>query len=260
MLSKLNPILEVKNLVVSYHPGGGNVHSRNDTLAVQDISFSVNPDESLAIVGESGSGKTSILMAILGFVQPDAGTIYFMGKDIGKLSSTEMNELRHWIQPVFQDSGASLNPRMAIGSILHEALRVFNVGDNRQEFIQELLTRVGLEDNILARYPYQLSGGQKQRVNLARALIGKPRLIILDEPFAAQDISNQANLVNLLLILRQSYALNYFLVSHNLSIVTPLANRILVIRRGRFVEGGSVEEIIYRSTNEYTRSLIAAVN
>jgi len=258
MLPKLIPILEVKNLVVAYHPGGGNVLTRIDTLAVQDISFSVNPDESLAIVGESGSGKTSILMAILGFVRPRAGTIYFMGKDVWKISANEMSELRHWIQPVFQDSGASLNPRMKIGSILREALQAFNGGDSRQEFIQGLLTQVGLENNILTRYPYQLSGGQKQRVNLARALIGKPKLMILDEPFAAQDISNQANLVNLLLNLRQNYALNYLIVSHNLSIVTPLANRILVIKSGQFVEEGSVREILYHSTNEYTKALVAA--
>ena len=260
MLSKLSPTLEVKNLVITYHPDGGNVLLRKDTLAVQDISFSVNHDESLAIVGESGSGKTSILMAILGFVQPNSGTIYFMGKDIWQLSPTEMNELRHWIQPVFQDSGASLNPRMTIGSILREALRVFNVSDSRQEFIAELFAQVGLEVNILSRYPYQLSGGQKQRVNLARALIGKPKLIILDESFAAQDISNQANLVNLLLTLRRNYALNYLIVSHNLSVITPLADRILVIRSGQFVEEGPVVEIIFHTTNEYTKTLINAVS
>ena len=259
MLPKISPILEVKQLVVSYHSGGRNGHLFNDTLAVQDISFSVNPGESLAIVGESGSGKTSILMAILGFIQPAAGNIYFMGKDIRQLSSAEMIELRHWIQPVFQDSGASLNPRMTIGSILHEALRVFNVDDDRQEFIQKLLTQIGLEGGILSRYSYQLSGGQKQRVNLARAMIGKPKLIILDEPFAAQDISNQANFVNLLLNLRQTFALNYLIVSHNLSVITPLADRILVIRSGQFVEEGPVAEIIFHTTNEYTKTLIDAV-
>jgi ABC-type glutathione transport system ATPase component len=258
MLIKPNPMLEVKNLVVAYHPGGGSVLARIDTLAVQDISFSVNPGESLAIVGESGSGKTSILMAVLGFVQPDAGTIYFMGKDIGKLGSTEMTELRHCIQPVFQDSGASLNPRMTIGSILHEVLRVFNVGDSRQEFIRELLTQVGLEENVLARYPRQLSGGQKQRVNLVRALIGRPKLIILDEPFATQDISNQANLVNLLLNLRKNYTLNYLIISHDLSVIAPLADRILVIKSGKFVEEGSVMEVLHHSANEYTKTLFAA--
>jgi peptide/nickel transport system ATP-binding protein len=258
MTPKTNPIIEVRNLSVSYRSSSGDLLSKNDVITVQDISFSINPDESLALVGESGSGKTSILMAILGFVRPHAGNIYFMGRDIWMVNPTEINKLRRWIQPVFQDSGASLNPRMTIGAILREALLVFKISNNKQRFFQELLFQVGLEENVLARYPHQLSGGQKQRVNLARALIGRPRLIILDEPFAAQDISNQASLVNLLLNLRQNYALNYLTVSHDLSVIAPLADRMLVIRSGCFVEEGTVEQILYHSTNEYTQTLVAA--
>jgi len=255
-----DPLLEVKDLRVSYRKGGTLSSVKEPIYAVKDVSFSVKPGETYAIVGESGSGKTSIAMSVMGFLRPLTGTIFFMNKNIWELDRSGLRRLRSKIQPVFQNSGASLNPRMSAGNIIFEALHSIVDEHEREKALIDLLRSVGLDQEILRRFPHELSGGQKQRLNIARALALKPRLIILDEPLSSQDLSTRAQLIYLLSSLKKAYSLSYILISHNLSLVRLISDRIAIMKQGVFIEEGPTDQVINNPSKNYTKVLIEASN
>ncbi|MDO9548642.1 MAG: dipeptide/oligopeptide/nickel ABC transporter ATP-binding protein [Candidatus Marinimicrobia bacterium] len=246
------PILEVNSLHIEYpinSPGG---FRRLTKPAVIDVSFKIFFGECFAIVGESGCGKSSIIEAILGFVRPKSGTILFEKQNLLNLSSKNLRKLRPKIQPVFQDYNQALNPRMRIGDILREALPN-HLQDSQTD---QLLASVGLSREILNYFPHQLSGGQKQRIVLARALSVKPALLLLDEPVTSQDLSVAVQIVELLISLREIKHLTFLLVSHNLSIVQLLADRVAVMKNGQFLEQQPLAQLLNNPRHIYTKNII----
>jgi len=227
-----NPLLEISNLHIEYPTYGNYGMRRQIKPAVANVSFKIFPGECYAIIGESGCGKSSIIETILGFVRPRKGTVIFEGRDLLKLSARDLRKLRPRIQPVFQDYNQALNPRMRIQDILQEIIAQLN----RDLQPDGLLASVGLNPEILQHYPHQLSGGQKQRVVLARAISTRPRLLLLDEPVTSQDLSVAVQIIGLLKSLRKTEKLTFLLVSHNLSLVRLLADRVAIMQNGHFIE------------------------
>ncbi|MFH1213769.1 MAG: ATP-binding cassette domain-containing protein [Candidatus Neomarinimicrobiota bacterium] len=251
------PFLKVSNLVVDYARGGFFSRRKNVRfVAVDNVTFSVMQGQTLAIVGQSGSGKTSLAMAILGFVQPAGGTIEFAGSDIRNLYANKNRPERPRIQPIFQDCGAALNPQMTIGRAISDGLPVSLPSSRQKSQVLELMSRVGLPGDLFQAYPRQLSGGQKQRVCLARALAVGAECLILDEPFSAQDLSVQAQLMLLLRELKSGLDLTYLLISHDLTTVRLLADKILVMRGGKMIEFGDIAEILSAPQTDYTKELV----
>ena len=227
---------------------------------VEDVSLAIAPGETLGLVGESGSGKTTVARMILGLTAPTRGAIRVDGVDIARASRSELRRLRRQMQPVFQDPYAALNPRMKILDVVTEPLVIHRMAE-RQELRAraiELLRQVGLDGSALARHPHEFSGGQRQRINIARALALRPRLIILDEPVSALDVSVGAQIVNLLRALQREHGLTYLFISHSMPLVRYLSNRIAVMERGRLVETGEAEALCANPQRPYTRQLVAA--
>lgn len=251
-------LLEVQDLRIVYKQKSTFPATDQTVHAVNGVSFSIQQGESFAIVGRSGCGKTSIAMSALGFVKPAAGTISFMGKNIWQLNRKDLRQLRSHIQPVFQDYGNSLNPRMTVNKIITEALRAQPNDQTHTDAVIQLLGSVGLDSEIRWRYPHQLSGGQKQRINIARALALNPKLLILDEPVSSQDLSTGVQLIELLNRLKQKYELSYLLISHNLSTVRLLSDRIAIMKDGVFTEQGPTETLLQHPSDNYTKELIDA--
>lgn len=234
---------------------------REKTLtAVDDVSLSVKRGETLALVGESGSGKTTLASALLKLV-PFEGRVVFNGRDLGTLNNAQMRLMRSKMQVVFQDPFSSLNPRLTVGEIVGEGLKVHaknvKAGERRLE-IARVLKDVGLDDSVADRYPHEFSGGQRQRIALARALILKPELIVLDEPTSALDVSVQAQLVDLLKDLQRKYALSYLFISHDMRVVRAIANRVYIMRNGKIVEKGANPAIFEEAKSPYAKDLMAA--
>jgi peptide/nickel transport system ATP-binding protein len=229
--------------------------------AVRGVDFEVRPAETLALVGESGSGKTTVGRIVARLVRPDAGSITFEGEDWLSLSGEALRRRRRDLQVVFQDPQTSLNPRMRIWEQVAEPLRVQRLarGAERVEIVRRLLADVGLSDEIAERFPSELSGGQRQRAAIARALATRPRLLVCDEPVSALDVSIAAQIVNLLLDLKERAGLAYLFIAHDLAVVSRLADAIAVLYLGRVVEKGSREEILSRPLHPYTVALLAAV-
>ncbi len=256
MNSKNYQILKVNDLHVKYIARNRYYfHKSTEINAVNGISFSVKQNETFAIVGESGSGKTSIAMSILRFVKPSTGNIFFKDKDIWQIGKTDLQKLRCKIQPVFQDSNSSLNPRITVGKIIEEGIGNNCTHQSRKKKSLNLLKNVGLSEEHFERFPYQLSGGQKQRVCIARALAPEPELLILDEPISSQDLSIQAHIINLLSDLKKNYKLTYLLISHDLQVVRVLADRIAVMKKGKFVELSEHNKIFTNPEHPYTKLL-----
>ncbi|MFB0527443.1 MAG: ATP-binding cassette domain-containing protein [bacterium] len=231
--------------------------------AVNGISFEIGKGEVFALVGESGCGKTTTAKLIVGLLKPTHGKILFYRKDISLLGR---RELARKIQIIFQDPFASLNPRLTIGTIIGEAVkhRLEATGEKIKtkeikKETKELLDRVGLPVNILNDYPHQFSGGQRQRIGIARALAMRPELIVADEPVSSLDISVQAQILNLLLDLRDSLGLSYLLIAHDLNVVRFLSDRVAVMYQGKIVERGSVKDVYEDSHHPYTKSLLEAI-
>ena len=262
-LSAAMALLEVKNLK-TYFPVRSGVLQRHvdDVKAVDDVSFEVEEGKTVGLVGESGSGKTTVGRTILKLTPPTSGEIYFNGREILSLREKEFRPLRREIQMIFQDPFGSLNPRMSIFNIVGEALEIhfpeMTLNDRRVR-VSELLRQVGLQPEMMQRYPHEFSGGQRQRIGIARALAVKPKCIICDEPVSALDVSVQAQIVNLLQDLQEELGLTYLFIAHDLAVVEHISDHVLVMYRGKIVESASVEAIYENPQHDYTRKLLAAV-
>ena len=263
------PLLEVRDLTVTLPRGRGVGHGGSGAeslLAVDDVSFEVRRGEALALVGESGSGKSTLGRALLRLVRTRAGSVRYQAEPGGQvvdllgLRGGALRRARRELQIVFQDPRASLNPRHTVGRILGEVLAVHRLARHgvRERRVERLLERVGLERDAALCWPHEFSGGERQRISIARALALEPRFIVLDEVTSALDVSVQAGIVNLLGDLKRDLGLSYLLISHDLSVVNHLADRVLVMTLGRLVECGTVEQIFECPAHPYTRALLGA--
>ncbi len=255
------PLLEVRDLVVHF-PVRKGVFARVTAWvrAVDGISFDIAPGETLALVGESGCGKTTAGRAVLRLLEPSAGEVRFEGADLLAMKAAELRAVRRRMQLVFQDPYASLNPRMTVGDILGEPLRVHGIARRSEldDRVAALLERVGLQASYRSRYPHEFSGGQRQRIGIARALALEPKLIVCDEAVSALDVSIQAQILNLLQDLQDEYGLSYLFISHDLSVVEHIADRVAVMYLGRFAELAPVEALFREPKHPYTQALISA--
>ena len=256
-------ILEVSNLSVWFARRSLFFrHANSEVRAVTNASFAIPPGMTLGLVGESGSGKSTIGMAILRLVEATAGNICFRGTDITHMPESVFRPFRRQIQMIFQDPFGFLNPRWTILQILAEPLSVHFRAMNasqRKERAVELFRKVGLNPDLLGRYPHEFSGGQRQRIGIARALAVEPALIVCDEPVSALDVSVQAQIVNLLSDLQEELGIAYLFIAHDLAIVEHISDEIVVLRRGEVVETGPAEAICREPRHEYTRNLLASV-
>jgi len=225
--------------------------------AVDEVSFDIKEGETVGLVGESGSGKSSLGQAILRLISCE-GSIHFQDQELNSLSLKELRPFRRLIQVVFQDPFGSLSPRMTIGQIVGEGLNLLDNIQDAENAVDQALTEVGLDVSMKNRYPHEFSGGQRQRIAIARALILKPKLIILDEPTSALDLSIQSQIIELLRNLQRKYSMSYLFISHDLNVIRALCHQIIVMKDGKFVETGSSQEIFEQSKNAYTRALIDA--
>lgn len=249
-------MIEVRELVKHYRSRGrGTVH------ALDGVSFDVAEGETLGLVGESGCGKSTTARLLVRLERPTTGSVVVDGKDVGSLRGAALRELRRTIQLVFQDPGASLNPRLRVGDAIREVLDVHQIGakGSRRDRMHELLSLVGLASTTAGRLPHQLSGGQRQRVGIARALAVEPRVLVLDEPVSALDVSVRAEVMNLLTRLRSELGLTYVFISHDLGMVRHLCDRIAVMYLGQIVEQGPWRAVSDEPAHPYARALQAAV-
>ncbi|UUZ69488.1 ATP-binding cassette domain-containing protein [Polaromonas sp. P2-4] len=255
MNTSLNPLIEVKNLHRYFGAPAKPVR------AVDDVSFSILPGETLGLVGESGSGKSTIGRTLLRLIESTSGQVLYRGEDLGAASSSRMRTLRSKLQMIFQDPYASLNPKMRVKDILGEALQVHGLAkgkEARDKRIAELLELVGLRAEHASRYPHEFSGGQRQRIGVARALAVEPEFIVADEPLSALDVSIQAQVVNLLCDLRDRLSLTMLFISHDLDVVEYLCDRVVVLYLGRVMEVAPTAELFARPLHPYTQALLAA--
>lgn len=232
-----------------------------EVKAVDDISLSIEEGETVAVVGESGSGKSTLAKTIMKFIEPTAGKVVFDGKNMKDINGKDLINLRKQMQMVHQDPSSSLNPRKRIRQILLEPLIVHNVGTakQREERVRELIDIVELPEEFLERYPHSLSGGQKQRIGIARALALEPKFILLDEPTSALDVSVQARIIKLLKKLQKEFNLTYFFITHDLSLVRNIADRVLVMYLGTVMEEGDVGTLYSNPQHPYTQSLFSSI-
>lgn len=258
-------LLEASHLRKTYRRAAGVLASERGGArftAVEDVSFSVESGETLAIVGESGCGKTTLVRMLLRLIEPDSGEIRLAGRDLLALDGAELRGQRREMQMIFQDPFASLNPRMRVGEIVAEPLEIHEPQlprRERRERAAATLRRVGLNEDAAQRYPHEFSGGQRQRIGIARALVLRPKLVLADEPVSALDVSVGAQVLLLLEELQQEFGLTYIMISHSLPVVAQLATRIAVMRAGRFMEVGGAQQILHRPAHAYTQELLAAV-
>lgn len=233
----------------------------NTVKAVDGISYHVNKGETLGIVGESGCGKSTMGRVILQLLKPTEGEVWFQGKDISKFTNKQLRKLRKDIQIIFQDPFGSLNQRMTVGAMLSEIVRFHNIVPKSQElnYIQELLQKVGLNSTHYWNYPHEFSGGQRQRISIARALAVEPKLIICDEAVSALDVSVQAQILNLLKKLKREYDLTYIFISHDLSVVKHISDRVGVMYLGKVVELADKQAIYSKPLHPYTKALFSAI-
>ena len=257
-----NAILEVRNLRKCF-PIKKTLTGKvtQELVAVDDVSFKLMPGETLGIVGESGCGKTTLGRTILKLHESNGGQIIFEGKDITNLKSSEMREIRKRMQIIFQDPYSSLPPRSTVGGILSEPVEVHKIVPNSEikDYVLDLMDKCGLRDYYYERYPHEFSGGQRQRICIARALSVNPKLVICDEPVSALDVSIQAQIINLLKKLQKDMNLTYLFISHDLSVVKFISDKIGVMYLGSMVEFGTKEDIFSNPLHPYTQALFSAI-
>jgi oligopeptide/dipeptide ABC transporter ATP-binding protein len=251
------PLLEARSLSKAFpaRDGKGLVH------AVNDVSLAIMPGETFGIVGESGCGKSTLARMLLRLIEPTEGEVLFQGDNLLSLRPAEMRKRRRDIQIVFQDPYASLDPRMSIARIIAEPLEIHGIGSKpeRAARVKELLALVGLDPAAADRYPHEFSGGQRQRIGIARAIALEPKLVVLDEPVSALDVSIQSQILNLLEDLKSRLKLSYVFISHDLSVVQHVSDRVAVMYLGRIVEEGPADRVLVDPRHHYTQALISAV-
>ena len=257
------PVLTIKNLKTYFPIKGGFFGGiTGQVKAVDNVSFDVYPGETLGLVGESGCGKTTIGRTIIRLEEPTSGEMLYKGKDIAKMNANELRAFRKEVQIIFQDPYSSLNPRMTIGNAIMEPMQVHGIlanDDERKKRVEELLSRVNLDPSHFYRYPHEFSGGQRQRIGIARALAVNPKFIICDESVSALDVSVQAQVLNLLNELKQEFGLTYIFISHDLSVVKYMSDRMVVMQEGKIEEMGDADQICNKPGTDYTKKLIDAI-
>ena len=249
-------ILEVKDLSRYFKTRSGMLH------AVDGVSFTLKKGETLGVVGESGCGKSTLGRAILRLIEPTSGSVIYDGIDISKLSKEEMRRMRKDMQIIFQDPYSSLDPRKTVSQIIAEPLKTHEICSGKQEIeqrVNEIMKRVGLAERLVNTYPHELDGGRRQRVGVARALATRPKFVVCDEPVSALDVSIQAQIINLMRRLQRELELSYIFITHDMSVVNHLADRIAVMYLGRLVELAPVEELFENPLHPYTQALLSAV-
>ncbi len=257
------PLISVRDLSVDYTLKRSLFGRPLQTLrAVDSLTFDIREGETLGLVGESGCGKSTLGRALLRLIDHSSGSVSYRGTQLDRLSSRQMRALRPRLQIIFQDPYSSLNPRITVGEAISEPLRVHSSGASRTERerqVMDLMEQVGLKADWYSRYPHELSGGQRQRVCIARALILRPELVVCDESVSALDVSVQAQVLNLLNDLKEHYRFTYLFITHDLSVVHYMADRILVMQKGKVVESGTPDDLFNRPQTDYTRTLLDAI-
>ena len=258
---RLTPLVDVRGLSKVFVRRQSLFAPSTTLTAVDAVSFEIARGETFGLVGESGSGKTTTGRCLLRLVEPTRGEVFFRGENVLALSRTRLRNMRRNMQIVFQDPYASLNPRMRVQQIVAEPLDIHRVGTKaeRRDRVAELLTLVGLDPSLHARYPHEFSGGQRQRIGLARAIALNPTFIVADEPVSALDVSVQAQVVNLLMDLQARLALTYLFIAHDLRLVEHVCSRVAVMYRGRIVEMGDTRALFASPRHPYTQALLSAV-
>ncbi|SHO56974.1 ATP-binding cassette domain-containing protein [Vibrio quintilis] len=250
--------LELCDLTRHFEISKGMWKEKTRLTAVNQVSLRIRPGEVVGLVGESGCGKSTLAKMILGLLSPSSGNVLIADKEI---DFSDRLALARLIQPVFQDPYSSLNPRKKIAEIIRLPLKLHRIGTAKEQIqaVREIAAKVGLPERLLDQYPGQLSGGQRQRVAIARALILNPRILICDEPTSALDVSVQAQILNLLMALKNELGLTYLFISHNLAVVEHLADRVMVMYQGEIVEHGPCQQIFHQPQHPYTRTLLASI-
>jgi ABC-type oligopeptide transport system ATPase subunit len=257
----MTPLLEVRHLVKHFSRKQGLFQKPSVVAAVDDVSFSIEEGEMFGLVGESGSGKSTTGRCILRLIEPTSGDVLFRGENVARFSRSRLRHARRDMQIIFQDPYSSLNPRMRVGDIVEEPLIIHRLGEKaaRRARVEELFELVGLETSHLTRYPHEFSGGQRQRIGIARALALNPAFIIADEAVSALDVSIQAQVVALLMSLKERLKLTYLFIAHDLRLVEHICSRVAVMYRGKIVELGETGALFANPTHPYTRALLSAI-
>ncbi len=257
-------LLDIENVTVKYKVKNGNLffNRYNDFKAIDRVSFTLAPSETLGLVGESGCGKSSLARAIVKLVRLESGKVTWLGKDWTLRQKNEDSQFKENIQLVFQDPLASLNPRMTVSEIISEPLENYRrelTSLQKKELVKQAMETVGLSSSMINRYPHEFSGGQCQRIGIARAIILKPKLIICDEPVSALDVSIQAQVINLLKDLQRRFNIALLFISHDLSVVKHISDRVMVLYLGRVMEIASVNDLFSNPTHPYSKALLSAI-
>jgi len=257
----MTALLQAENLVKQFTVQGGLLAEKRILTAVAGVDLELFPGETLGLAGESGCGKSTVARLLTGLIPPSQGSIRYKGRELSAMSREELALYRKDVQMIFQDPFSSLNPRMRVGEIIGEPLAIHRMGDGaqRRERVAALLQRVGLAPDHLSRFPHEFSGGQRQRIGIARALAVSPKLIIADEPVSALDLSIQAQIINLLQEVKQDLGLCFLFITHDLSVLRHLSDRIAIMYLGRIVESGSRDGVLSRPRHPYTEALLSAI-